>query len=83
MVSYLDPIYIEDGHIPRPAFSVAPIDAAWNTITSVKYARNTFRGLTNFMKNTPRNRPTAKQPCAPARKFAPAALDVPLRTSTT
>jgi hypothetical protein len=37
----------------------------------------------NRIKNDPVNLPTAKQPCAPARKLAASALDVLARVSTT
>lgn len=71
----------EGYNLPTPASSLAPEAAAKNTITAVKYIKNTQRGRANFMKNVPENRPTANAPCAPASIFEPVELDVPFRVS--
>lgn len=46
-------------------------------------ARKTQRGRTNFMIPEPTKRPSAKTPCAPARKRAASAEEVLKRVSVT
>lgn len=58
------------------------MEAARKAITPERYARKTQRALKNFMKKVPMKRPTAKAPWAPARNFAPEALDWPGQVST-
>lgn len=71
------------GYVPTPRSYLCVTDAARNATQQDRYTKKIHRGLTNFMINEPRNRPTAKPPCAPASSFAPLALPAPGQVSRT